>query len=94
MRSTADMVGCNSNLFAAYVQERCPSVVSTSLHDTFHVSNLKSATDVTFSKLPRKQISLPAEDSDEEEYEVERILDHRWDNKNKTFEYLIQWKGW
>ena len=66
----------------------------SNLHDTFHVSNLKSATDVTFSKLPRKQISLPAEDSDDEEYEVERILDHRWDNRNKTYEYLIQWKGW
>ena len=66
----------------------------SNLHDTFHVSNLKSATDVTFSKLPRKQISLPAEESDDEEYEVERILDHRWDNRNKAYEYLIQWKGW
>ena len=45
-------------------------------------------------KLPQKRISLPDEECDEEEYEVERILDHRWDNKNKTFEYLIQWKDW
>jgi hypothetical protein len=66
----------------------------SNLHDTFHVSNLKPATDKTFSKLPQKRISLPAEECDEEEYEVERILDHRWDNKNKTFEYLIQWKDW
>ena len=66
----------------------------SNLHDTFHVSNLKPATDKTFSKLPQKQTSLPAEEYDEEEYEVERILDHRWDNKHKTFEYLIQWKNW
>ena len=25
---------------------------------------------------------------------MERILDHRWDNKRKTFEYLIQRKDW
>ena len=37
---------------------------------------------------------MPAEEYDEEEYEVEQILDHRWDNKHKTFEYLIQWKNW
>ena len=30
---------------------------------------------VTFAKVPRKQISLPAKDSDDEEYEVERITD-------------------
>eukprot|EP01052_Picozoa_sp_SAG31_P002432 SAG31_NODE_86_length_26973_cov_16.850897_18_plen_160_part_00 len=66
----------------------------SNLHDTFHVSNLKPATDKTFSKLPQKQISLPTETDDEKEYEVERILDHRWDNRNKTWEYLIQWKNW
>ena len=37
---------------------------------------------------------IPTVDDDEEEFEVERILDHRWDHRHKTWEYLIQWKDW
>eukprot|EP01052_Picozoa_sp_SAG31_P041931 SAG31_NODE_6499_length_1994_cov_2.311346_1_plen_450_part_10 len=41
---------------------------------------------------PKKQRQSTNETDDDKEYEVERILDHRWDNRNKTWEYLIQWK--
>ena len=66
----------------------------THIHNTFHVSKLKPATDQTYSSLPHKKVSLPTVDTGEEEYEVERILDHRWDHRHKNWEYLIQWKNW
>ena len=62
------------------------------IHETFQVSKLKLSTDRTFSKL--NPIVIPTEVDSEQEYEVEKLLDHRYDARTKQWRYLVQWKGY
>ena len=80
-----------------------PSTVSHTLellkdskiHDTFHVSKLKLATNKSlFSNLTRKQVHIPTNEDDDGDYEVERLLDHHWDHRTKSYYYLVKWKGY
>ena len=62
------------------------------IHPTFHVSNIKPATDKCFSKL--KTIVLPTDESTDGVYEVEKILDHSYDGRTKQYHFYIKWKGY
>ena len=64
------------------------------IHDTFHVSKLKLATDKSFSNLANKKVHIPTNKEDDGDYEVERLLDHYWDPKTKSYYYLVKWKGY
>ena len=64
------------------------------LHDTFHVSKLKLATDVSHSGLASKQVVIPTDVSKEGEYEVSKILDHDFNKVDKKWYYLISYKGY
>jgi len=64
------------------------------IHDTFHVSKLKLATDKSFSNLSHKQVHIPTNEEDDGDYEVERLLDHYWDHRTKTYYYLVKWRGY
>ena len=66
----------------------------TRLHDTFHVSKLKLATDVSHSGLASKQVVIPTDVSKEGEYEVSKILDHDFNKVDKKWYYLISYKGY
>ena len=66
----------------------------TRLHDTFHVSKLKLATDVSHSGLASKQVVIPTDASKEGEYEVSKILDHDFNKVDKKWYYLIAYKGY
>eukprot|EP01052_Picozoa_sp_SAG31_P045122 SAG31_NODE_8126_length_1516_cov_11.954834_2_plen_257_part_00 len=61
------------------------------IHNTFHVSKLKLATDRSFSNL--NKVVIPTELDDSIDYEVERLLDHKFDARTKQWSYLVQWKG-
>jgi hypothetical protein len=65
------------------------------IHDTFHVSKLKLATDVTYSQLESKQINIPTDREHDGDYEVDKILDHDFNKvvKKKWF-YLVSYKGY
>jgi len=63
------------------------------IHDTFHASLLLPYRETTaygpnFSRPPPDLIN------DEEQYEVERICNHRYFGRNRTLQYLIHWKGY
>ena len=64
------------------------------IHDTFHVSKLKLATDKSFSNLTHKKVHIPTNEEDDGDYEVERLLDHYWDPRTKSYYYLVKWKGY
>ena len=66
----------------------------SNIHDTFHVSRLKLANDKSFSNLVRKQVHIPTNDEDDGDYEVERLLDHYWDHRTKSYYYLVKWRGY
>ena len=66
----------------------------TRIHDTFHVSKLKLATDVSFSELESKRIHIPTDKSKEGDYEVSKILDHDFNKVDKKWYYLISYKGY
>ena len=57
---------------------------SMQIHPIFHISLLEPAS-------PRAQLDKTTVLEDEEEYEVEKILDHR--GEGPETEYLIKWKG-
>ena len=67
---------------------------SFKMHPVFHVSLLKPYTEP--STYPGRPPILPSPPSiiveNEEEYEVERILNHR--NRRNRKEYLVKWKGY
>ena len=63
------------------------------IHDTFHVSKLKLATDVTYSQLESKQIHIPTDREHDGDYEVDKILDHDFNKvvkKNGFTSFLIR----
>jgi hypothetical protein len=65
------------------------------IHPTFHVSLLKPYRDpseIDYRDEPADQ--TPIIINDDEEFEVEQVLDHRWNAKKKKYEYLIKWKGY
>ena len=62
------------------------------IHPTFHVSKLKPASDESFSKL--KKVVLPTDSSTDGIYELEKILDHSYDGRTKTYSYYCKWKGY
>jgi hypothetical protein len=62
------------------------------IHPTFHVSNVKPATDKSFTGL--KKVVIPTDSSTDGIYEVEKILDHSYDGRTKKYSYYIKWKGY
>ena len=66
----------------------------TRLHDTYHVSKLKLATDVTYSQLESKQIHIPTDREHDGDYEVDKILDHDFNKVVKKWFYLVSYKGY
>ena len=60
------------------------------IHDVFHVARLRPHQDAQFIR--RKSNPFPKMLRGEEEFEIERILDH--DFKHGIQWYLISWKGW
>ena len=66
----------------------------TRIHDTFHVSKLKLATDVSYSELASKRIHIPTDKSHEGDYEVNKTLDHDFNKVDKKWYYLISYKGY
>jgi len=63
------------------------------IHDVFHASLLSpyhetQAHGPNFSRPPPDLID------GEEEYEVERIVAHRYHGRNRSLQYLIKWKGY
>ena len=61
------------------------------VHPVFHVSDLK-----LYISSSRKQYSRPDPEiiEDHEEYEVEKVLDHKYDKRRRCDVYLIKWKGY
>ena len=57
------------------------------------MSKLKLASDKSFSSLTQKKVLIPTNEEDDGDYEVERLLDHYWDHKTKSYYYLVKWKG-
>lgn len=69
--------------------------VTMRIHPIFHVSLLKPYRDpgeVDYREKATDQ--APIIINDEEEFEIEKILDHRWNGKKRKKEYLIKWKGY
>jgi len=64
------------------------------IHETFHVSKLKLATDVTYSQLESKQIHIPTDREHDGDYEVDKILDHDFNKVVKKWFYLVSYKGY
>ena len=64
------------------------------IHDTHHVPKLKLATDKSFTNLTHKKVHIPTNEEDDGDYEVERLLDHHWDPRTKSYYYLVKWKGY
>jgi hypothetical protein len=63
------------------------------MHDVFHVSNLWPA-QRSEEKFGRDEFQPPPDIiNDILEYEVESIIDKRWNGKKRRFEFLVQWKG-
>ena len=58
------------------------------------MSKLKLATDKSFSNLTQKKVHIPTNADDDGDYEVERLLDHHYDSRTKTYYYLVKWKGY
>ena len=66
----------------------------TRLHDTYHVSKLKLATDQAFSQLGSKKIFIATDLAIEGDYEIDKILDHDYHKVEKKWYYLIAYKGY
>ena len=88
----------NPNYFGPFVVLRQSSPnsfmlelpVDSKIHDVFHVSRLKPWKDPEVCR--RKARPLPRELRGDEDYEIERIVDH--DFKFGTQWYKVAWKGW
>jgi hypothetical protein len=65
------------------------------IHNVFHMSLLKLYFGNDEDKFPgrRKQPPPPVIIDGHEEFEVERILDHKW-TRGKGSQYQVVWKGW
>ena len=66
---------------------------SWGIHDVFHAS-LLSPYHETASHGPNFSRPPPDLIDGEEEYEVERIVNHRHYGKSRRLQYLIKWKGY
>ena len=66
------------------------------IHNVFHVSLLREF--ITTADYGERELEAPPPDlvDDEEEYEVERVIDHRERRQGRrTFlEYLVKWRGY
>jgi len=67
--------------------------LSWKIHDVFHASLLLPYSKTTAH---RPNFSRPPQDliSDEAEYKVEQIRNHRYSRQNRVLQYLIKWKGY
>ena len=63
------------------------------IHDVFHIS-LFSLYKETEAHGPNFVRPPPDLIQGEEEFEVERIINHRLFGRHKTLQYLIKWKGY
>ena len=68
---------------------------SYKIHPMFHASFLKPATANDPDLFPQREPSLPgpAFDNDDDEYEIEKILDH-CNSRHRGREYLVHWLGY
>jgi hypothetical protein len=65
------------------------------IHPTFHARLLKPAVPNDPEMFPAREPSRPgpAFDDDDEEYEIEKILDHQVNARGKR-KFLVHWVGW
>src|SRR5258708_24979814 len=66
---------------------------SWNIHDVFHALLLSPYRETT---VHRSNYSRPPPDliKGEEEYKVEKIINHRCSGRSRTLQYLIKWKGY
>ena len=44
--------------------------------------------------LTHKKVHIPTNEEHDGDYEVERLLDHYWDHRTKSYYYLVKWRGY
>src|SRR5713226_7280102 len=67
--------------------------IAWNIHNVFHVS-LLSPYRKTDAHRPNYSRPPPDLIEGEEEYEVERVINHRYTGRARTLQYLIKWKGY
>ncbi len=67
--------------------------VAWSIHDVFHASLLSPYRE-TDAHGPNYSRPSPDLIEGEEEYEVEKVTNHRYTGRARTLQYLIKWKGY
>ena len=63
------------------------------IHDVFHASLLSPYCEMT-AHGPNYSRPPPDLIEGEEEYEVEKVVNHRHSGRSRTLQYLIKWKGY
>ncbi len=67
--------------------------IAWNIHDVFHASLLSPYRE-TDAHGPNYSRPSPDLIEGEEEYEVERVINHRHAGRARTLQYLIKWKGY